>query len=320
LKPSRKPRPAANSRLEAKQGLRVIFFGTSSFGVPILRALAREHDVVLAITQPDKPSGRGLKQSPSAVKEAAHELGVAVETPEKLDTEAVRRVLALHADVLACASYGKILPASLVTNPEMPALNVHPSALPKYRGATPIQGALLAGDASTAVSVMWMSARMDAGDIALQAAVDIDPDENYGALHERLADAGANALSEALRLYAQNALPRLPQDEALATYTRPISKPELELRFTASSHELANRVRAYAPKPGAWMSHDGRRLKILAASPEPGVRVGSPGTLRVTAVGDPVVTTIDGQLLLTNVVPEGKRPMSGREYVRGLRG
>jgi methionyl-tRNA formyltransferase len=220
---------------------------------------------------------------------------------------------------LACASYGKILPATLVTNPEMPALNVHPSALPKYRGATPIQGALLAGDVSTAVTVMWMSVRMDAGDIALQLVVDIHPDENYGALHDRLADVGASALTDALRLYAQNELPRHRQDETLATYTRPISKTDLELRFTSTSHELANRVRAYSPKPGAWMSHDGRRLKILTASAEPGERVGPPGEVRMTPDGHPVITTIDGQLRLINVVPEGKRPMSGREYVRGLR-
>jgi methionyl-tRNA formyltransferase len=287
--------------------------------VPILRALAREHDVVLTLTQPDKPSGRGLTLSPSAVKEASRELKLAVETPEKLDSEMVQRVLALHADVLACASYGKILPAALVSNAEMPALNVHPSALPKYRGATPIQGALLAGDASTAVTVMWMSPRMDAGDIALQVAVDIEADENYGTLHDRLAEIGARALLDALRLYAQDALPRLAQDEALATYTRPISKPDLELRFTATSLELAHRVRAYAPKPGAWISHDGRRVKILAASAESGEPVGMPGVLRVSEDGDPIVTTIDGGLRLLTVVPEGKRPMSGREYVRGLR-
>jgi methionyl-tRNA formyltransferase len=287
--------------------------------VPILRALAREHDVVLTLTQPDKPSGRGLTLSPSAVKEASRELKLAVETPEKLDGETVQRALALHADVVACASYGKILPAALVSNAEMPAFNVHPSALPKYRGATPIQGALLAGDASTAVTVMWMSSRMDAGDIALQVAVDIEADENFGTLHDRLAEIGARALLDALRLYAQDALPRRAQDEALATYTRPISKPDLELRFTATSLELAHRVRAYAPKPGAWISHDGRRVKILAASAESGQPVGAPGALRVSEEGDPIVTTIDGGLRLLTVVPEGKRPMSGREYVRGLR-
>ncbi len=287
--------------------------------MPILRALARDHDVVLTITQPDKPSGRGLTLSPSAIKKASRDLGIAVDTPDKLDNDAVRAVRALHADVLACASYGKILPAALVTNAEMPALNVHPSALPRYRGATPIQGALLAGDASTAVSVMWMSSRMDAGDIALQVAVDIEADENFGALHDRLAEVGARALLDALRLYAQNVLPRQAQAEASATYTRPISKADLELRFTATSLELANRVRAYSPKPGAWMPLDGRRLKILAASPAPGESIGSPGTLRVEAEGEPVVATIDGGLRLKSVVPEGKRPMTGREYVRGLR-
>jgi methionyl-tRNA formyltransferase len=297
--------------------LRVVFFGTSSFGVPILRALAREHDVVLAVTQPDKPSGRGLALSPSLVKEAACELGLDVETPVKLDGDFVDRVIARRADVLACASYGKILPAALVTHPAMPALNVHPSALPKYRGATPIQAALLAGDASTAVTIMWMAARMDAGDIALQVPAEIEPEENYGALHDRLADLGASALLEALTQLARQTLPRVPQDEALATYTRPISKADLELRFTTRSQELADRVRAFSPKPGAWISYDGRRLKILAASAERGAPLGSPGTLSVTEDGAPLFATIDGALRLETVVPEGKRQMSGREFARG---
>jgi methionyl-tRNA formyltransferase len=298
---------------------RVIFFGTSSFGVPALRALAREHDVVLVVTQPDKPAGRGLSLSPSPVKEAARELELSVETPEKLDSEVVGRVIALRADVLVCASYGKILPNALVTQPGMPALNVHPSALPRYRGATPIQTALAAGDTSTAVTIMWMTARMDAGDIALRVRANIEPEENYGTLHDRLADIGASALLDALALLARQKLPRVPQDEALATYTRPISKSDLELRFTARSQELADRVRAFSPKPGAWISLDGRRLKILAASAERGGPTESPGTLSVTADGEPIVAAIDGALRLMIVVPEGKRQMSGREFVRGLR-
>ncbi|HEY5093998.1 MAG TPA: methionyl-tRNA formyltransferase [Candidatus Eremiobacteraceae bacterium] len=301
------------------KALRVIFFGTSAFGVPILRALADEHDVVLAVTQPDKPSGRGLSMSPSPVKDAACEIGLAVETPVKLDGDFVRRVIALQADALVCASYGKILPAALVTNPAMPALNVHPSALPKYRGATPIQAALLAGDATTAVTIMWMAARMDAGDIALQAATDIEPDENYGALHDRLSEIGARALLAALDLLHRGELVRMPQDESQATYTRPISKPDLELRFTERSQELADRVRAFSPKPGAWISHEGRRLKILAACSESRPPTGPPGTLSMTADGEPIVATVDGALRLTTVIPEGKRQMSGREFARGLR-
>jgi methionyl-tRNA formyltransferase len=228
-------------------------------------------------------------------------------------------MIARNPNVLACASYGKILPAALVTNPTMPAFNVHPSALPKYRGATPIQAALIAGDPSTAVTVLWMATRMDAGDIALQVAVEIEPDENYGTLHDRLADVGAGALLDALTLHARKALPRFPQDEALASYTRPISKTDLELRFAATSHELADRVRAFSPKPGAWISLDGKRLKIVAARAQPGARPGAPGTLSVAADGDPVVATVDGLLRLETVVPEGRRPMSGREFARGLR-
>lgn len=301
------------------KALRVIFFGTSAFGVPLLRALADQHHVVLAVTQPDKPSGRGLSMSSSPVKETAREVGLAVETPVKLDSDFVNRVVETRADALVCASYGKILPAALVTNPAMPALNVHPSALPKYRGATPIQAALIAGDPSTAVTVMWMAARMDAGDIALQATTDIEAEENYGALHDRLADIGARALLDALDLLSRGELPRIPQDEAFATYTRPISKPDLELRFTEQSRELADRVRAYSPKPGAWISHDGRRLKILAACAEDRPPTGPPGTLSMTADGEPIIATVDGVLRLTTVIPEGKRQMSGREFARGLR-
>ncbi|HKW45605.1 MAG TPA: methionyl-tRNA formyltransferase [Candidatus Eremiobacteraceae bacterium] len=297
---------------------RVVFFGTSAFGVPILRALAREHEVVLVVTQPDRPAGRGLSMSPSPVGLAARELGLSIDTPEKLDAHVMRRIGDRHANLLACASYGKILPASLVTNASMPALNVHPSALPKYRGATPIQGAILAGDTSTAVTVMWMAARMDAGDIALQIGVDIEPGENYGSLHDRLAAIGANALLDALALHARGSLPRMAQDEDLATYTRPIAKTDLELRFTSTSQELADRVRAFSPKPGAWIPYAGRRLKVLAASPEPGA-VEPPGTLSVAANGEPVVATVDGRLRLTAVVPEGKRAMSGRDFGRGLR-
>lgn len=301
------------------KALRIIFFGTSAFGVPILRALAEEHDVVLAVTQPDKPSGRGLAVSPSPVKDAACEIKLAVETPAKLDSDFVSKVTTLDAGVLVCASYGKILPAALVTNAAMPALNVHPSALPKYRGATPIQAALLAGDATTAVTIMWMAPRMDAGDIAVQAVTDIDPAENYGALHDRLSDIGARAMLDALDLLRRGELFRAPQDESLATYTRPISKPDLELRFTEPSRTLADRVRAFSPKPGAWISHEGRRLKILAASAESRPPTGPPGTLSMTADGEPVVATVDGALRLTTVIPEGKRQMSGREFARGLR-
>ena len=287
--------------------------------MPILRALSLEHEVVLVVTQPDKPSGRGLSLTPSPVNKAARGLGLAVETPERLDDDVVRRLTKGRAEVLACASYGKILPAALVTNPALPALNVHPSALPKYRGATPIQAALLAGDTTTAITVMWMAPRMDAGDIALQVPVDIAPAEDFGSLHDRLADIGARTLLDALSLHARRELPRVPQDEAAATFTRPIAKTDLELPLTSTARELAARVRAYSPKPGAWLAHDGKRLKILAASAESEAAPGAPGTLSVTSDGEPVVATVEGVLRLKTVVPEGKREMSGRDFARGLR-
>jgi methionyl-tRNA formyltransferase len=297
----------------------VVFFGTSEFAVPILRAMAREHDVALVVTQPDRPSGRGLATSPSPVRAQAVQLKLAVETPEKLDGEAVARVLALEAHVLACASYGKILPKALLGQESMTAFNVHPSALPKYRGATPIQAALLAGDATTAVTIMWMAPRMDAGDIALQVPVEIEPVENYGSLHDRLSEIGARTLLDALELLQRGELPRVAQQESAATYTRPIAKDDLELHFTETTHEVERRIRAYAPRPGAWMTYAGRRLKILAVEPESGAPSAPMGTVTLATDGTPLVYTRDGAIRLITVVPEGKRSMSGLAFARGLR-
>ena len=287
--------------------------------MPSLRALAREHAVELVVTQPDKPSGRGLQLTPTPVKAAAFELGLDVITPARLDAEAVARVLDLRLDVLVCVSYGKILPASLLTDPHMSAFNIHPSALPRYRGAAPIQAALLAGDETTAITIIWMSDRMDAGDIAVQERCGIEPDENFGALHDRLAAASAPLLMSALSALAAGTLARVPQDESLATYTKPFAKSDLELRFERSAVEISRQVRAFAPSPGAWMMHAGRRLKILDARPDAEAVVGPPGSIHRARDGGTLAATAAGSLRLIRVVPEGKRPMSGADFARGLR-
>jgi methionyl-tRNA formyltransferase len=296
-----------------------VFFGTSAFAEPSLRALALEHDVTRVVSQPDKPAGRGMRLTPTPVKAAALELGLPVMTPMRLDAEAVAHALADKSDVLICIAYGKILPAALLTGPRMGALNIHPSALPRYRGATPMQAALLAGDDTTAISIIWMSACMDAGEIALQTPVKIEPDENFGALHDRLAVESAALLIEALASLATNTLPRRPQDESQATYTKPIEKSELELRFDHSALELSRRVRAFAPKPGAWMPFEGGRLKVLDARPDSEAIDGPPGALHRARDGGVLATTAQDSLRLIKVVPEGKRPMSGEEFARSLR-
>ena len=287
----------------------MVFFGTSAFAVPSLEALASTHDVRAVVTQPDRPAGRGLHRQPSAVKVRAQKLGLEVRTPEKLDAAFIDALSLLNASVLACVSYGKILPGDLLERDGLTPLNVHPSLLPEYRGATPLQGALRDGRTMTGVTVIWMSTKMDAGDIALQRVTPIAGDDDYGALHDRLARVGAEMLDEALSLLSDDRLPRMPQDEQHATYTRPIGKDDVRIVPGGSAAAIVNLVRSASPSPGAWLIYDGKRLKVQAARAEP-------ATADAVSVDGPSIPASDGLVRLLRVVPEGKRPMSGADFVR----
>lgn len=296
-------------RSEAAAKLPVVFFGTSPFAVPSLDALASAHDVVAVVTQPDRPAGRGLRERQSAVKVRALELGLNVMTPERLDAAFVGSIAALNTALLACVSYGKILPDALLSIAGSTALNVHPSLLPEYRGASPIQAALREGRTITGVTVIWMSSKMDAGDIALQSEIAIGADEDLGTLHDRLATVGASLLAEAARMLAAGALPRQRQDESRATYTRPIDKDDLRIASASPARTIVDLVRSASPAPGAWLVYEGKRLKVLAARPEP---AGSP----LVSNDGPGIAAADGVVRFLRVVPEGKRAMSGAEFVR----
>jgi len=280
--------------------------------VPSLEALAAAHEIVAVVTQPDRPAGRGLALTPSAVKRSALALGLTVLTPERLDAEFVASLAAMRPQLLACVSYGKILSSSLLTIPGMVALNVHPSLLPEYRGAAPIQAALRDGRTATGVTVIWMSTKMDAGDVALAQTTPIAPGEDYGALHDRLAVLGSAMLAEAAVLVASDALPRVPQDESLATYTTPLSKDDLRIDVAARATQIVDLVRSASPSPGAWTTYDGKRLKVLAARAE---GLDAPDS----SEDGPSIRASDGVVRLLRVVPEGKPPMTGAQFVRSGR-
>jgi methionyl-tRNA formyltransferase len=296
-----------------------VFFGSSEFAVPSLAAMAREHDVIAVFTQADRPAGRGMKLRATPIKSAAIAAGLPVFTPEQLDAAFVAGVAALHPQALATVSYGKILPASLLETPSLGALNVHPSLLPAYRGAAPIQAALRDGRERTGVSVIWMSARMDAGDIALVREVDIAPTDDFGSLHDRLAVVGADALAQSLARLAAGTLTQTPQDEARATFTKPISKDDQRLRLDDARHAV-NVVRSLSPRPGAWLELGGKRVKVLEARAEQ-IAPAAAGT--IVASGDerngPLIACAAGGLRLVRVVPEGKPPMSGADFARSVR-
>jgi methionyl-tRNA formyltransferase len=248
--------------------LKALFFGTSAFAVPSLQVVAERTDLAGVVTQPDRPAGRGHKLTPTPVKEAALALGLKVYEPLKLRpfTEEIARE---RYDLFALASYGKILPQMLLDLPRLGALNVHPSLLPKYRGATPIQSAIANGDTHTGVSIMLMDAGMDTGDLVLQESVEIGLDETYGELHDRLAFFGADLLSRAIDAAERGALPHEPQ-RGEPSVTRPFVKDDLAIDWSWPPERIVRTVRAFAPQPAARATFDGETVKILKAHVEDG--------------------------------------------------
>jgi methionyl-tRNA formyltransferase len=246
--------------------LRALFFGTSDFAVPSLHVTADRTALLGVVTQPDRPSGRGQKLQPTPVKRAALELGLRVYEPLRLAPFA-EEIAAETFDVFILASYGKILPQRLLDVPRLGALNVHPSLLPKYRGATPIQSALRNGDERTGVSIMLMDAGMDTGPIVLQEKVEIAADEDYATLHDRLALYGGELLARALALAETGRLQATPQ-HGKPSITRPLRDDDLTIDWSWPPQRIVNAVRAYSPKPAARATIDGERVKLLRAHAE----------------------------------------------------
>lgn len=279
--------------------------------------VAQRTDLRGVVTQPDRPAGRGHKLRPTPVKEAALELGVPVFEPQSLRTFAQEHANEEY-DLFALASYGKILPQQILDMPKLGALNVHPSLLPKYRGATPIQTALREGEDETGVSIMLMDAGMDTGDIVLQEHMPIDPDERYGELHDRLARFGAQALSHAIDLARSGHIPHLPQS-GKPSVTRPISKDDLAINWWWPSTQIVNTVRALGPAPAARATIAGVPVKILRA------RIGAPTIAQVApgeiigSAGDAVtIRSGDGTVDVLELVPPNRGAQSGAAFAQAL--
>jgi len=247
--------------------VKTLFLGTSSFAVPSLRVVAAKTDLAGVVTQPDRPAGRGQKLQPSPVKIVALELGLPVYEPVRLRDSATE-MAGGGFDLFVLASYGRILPQSLLALPRLGSLNVHPSLLPKYRGATPIQNAIRNGERETGVSIMLMDAGLDTGDVVLSQRLAIEADETYGELHDRLAGLGAELLGRAIDLAAGGALAGVPQ-RGEPSLTRPLRKEDLAIDLAWPARRIVNAVRALAPQPGARAKIDGEVLKVLRAHVAP---------------------------------------------------
>ncbi len=295
--------------------MRLVYFGTSAFAVPALERLA-EH-VVLVVTQPDRPSGRGMEPKPSDIKNAGKTLGLAVETPEKSRDKAfVEHLQTLDADAFVVASYGQILSKSLLAVPKHGCFNLHASLLPKYRGAAPIQYAVLNGDTETGVTLMAMDAGMDTGDMIAKNPTKIDPDETAGELHDRLAVIAAELAEEWIERLARGDFPRAPQDPDAVSYAPKVTKADAELDFCGSAKQEYDRYRAFTPIPGAWVATSHGPLKLRRVSGGRG-SAAAPGT--VVSVRPFEVAFVDGSLVFEEVQPEGRKAMPGADYANGAR-
>ena len=296
--------------------MRVLFMGTPDFAVPSLQTLIDQgYEVCGVFTQPDKAKGRGHKLQPPPVKELALRYGLPVYQPATLREEAVQEeILRMRPDCIVVVAYGKMLPVQVLDAPQLGCINVHGSLLPKYRGAAPIQWAVLNGDKRTGISTMFMAEGMDSGDILLTAETEIGAEETAGELFERLKGLGAQLLAETLARLERGELARIPQDDAKATFAPMLKKEMSVIDWSQPAQRVHDQIRGLNPWPGASASLDGRRLKLL------GSRVlecaGKPAAVENQG-GELVVFCGEGAIRITELQTDKGKRMGGREYLVG---
>lgn len=291
--------------------------GSPDFAVPALRALAAVYPMVGIVTQPDRPSGRGMTLTPPPVKLAAIELGIPFIQPEKLRSpEAFQQLVEWAPDLIIVAAFGQILRQNVLDLPALGCVNIHGSLLPRHRGAAPIQAAILAGDRQTGITIMKMDAGLDTGPMLRQRAIPISAEDTGGSLFEKLSKLGGELLLETLPDYISGRIVPGPQPEASATYFGMIRKEHGLLEFSRPAEELERRVRAFSPWPGTFIQWNGSPLKIHRAHVSSGA--GEPGT-RLVVDGLPAVATVRGLLVFDELQPAGKKPMPGKAFLTGAR-
>lgn len=298
--------------------MKTVFMGSPEFAVPVLTHLAEHYQVIGVVTQPDRPAGRGQVLTPPPVKFAAQALGIEVIQPVKLrEVEAMDKLLSWAPELIVVAAFGQILRQVVLDLPRWGCINVHASLLPRWRGAAPVQAAILNGDVHSGATIMKMDAGIDTGAILSQRQVSIEPEDTTGTLLPRLAEAGAQLLIETLPGYLNGSIVPITQDESLATYARMIQKEEALLDLTKPSETLARQVRAFQPWPGTHIPFQENILKIHKAHVMEGdSRPGERGVMQ----GCPALGTGAGWLVLDVVQPAGKKPMPGKAFLSGTRG
>lgn len=300
--------------------MRILFMGTPDFALFSLRALVEAgEDVVGVVTQPDKPKGRGYTLTPPPVKVYAEEKGLPVYQPRTLRDEAFADLLRqIDPEVIVVVAFGKILPVNVLDYPKYGCVNVHGSLLPAYRGAAPMQRAIIDGCAETGITTMFMAEGLDTGDMLLKKSVAIDLHDTFETVHDKLGECGAELLLRTLALLEAGEIAPEKQDDALATYAAKIEKEDCLLDFSRTAKEVHDRIRGLSPIPLSFThTPDGRLLKIVASEPVEGS--GRPGEVISLSGGRITVACGEGAIALLSVLPEGKKKMSSADFINGRR-
>ncbi len=297
---------------------RIVFMGSPDFSLPSLVALSEKHEVVGVVTQPDRPAGRGKVMTPPPVKLLAETKSIPFIQPNRLKDVGVFEQLTDWApDLIVVVAFGQILRQKVLDFPKYGCINVHGSLLPRWRGAAPMQAAILYGDRLSGVTIMKMDAGIDTGDILSQQAIVLDGDETTETLSGKLAQLGADLLLETLDSYLNRKLLPKRQDDALATYAPQIKKEDGLLDPKKSAKELERQVRAFTPWPGSFLNVEKERIKILSTEVKPDLDLAAGE--RTILDGYPVLMTTKGALLITKLQPAGKKPMSGKDFLLGFK-
>lgn len=299
--------------------MRVIFMGTPDFAVPSLEALLTKHEVVLVVTQPDKPKGRGKKMVPTPVKACALEHGIPVLQPEKVkEPEFVEQLRSYEPDLIAVTAFGQILSEPILEMPKYGCINVHGSLLPKYRGAAPMQWSIIDGEKVTGITTMYMAKGLDSGDMLLKAEVEITDEDTFATIHDKMAVTGANLLLDTLDQLEAGTLERIPQDHDAATYAPMITKETGHIDWSKNRQDIINLIRGLNPVPAAYTIYEEEVLKIFGAVISDVQADGAANGEIVAMVKKGfVVKCGDGCLLITEVQARGGKRMMTDAYLRG---
>ncbi len=296
--------------------MKIVFFGTPDFAIPSLKILHEsEHEIVGVVTAPDKPRGRGRRLSPTPIKQFAVKNGIKVLTPEKLkDAQLVDELNSLQADLFVVVAF-RILPENVYTIPTKGSFNLHGSLLPKYRGAAPIQWAIINGEKETGITTFFLEKKVDTGNIILKEKIKIDDSDNLGTLHDKMSLAGAELVLKTVNLIDQNKVELIPQDDTVATPAPKITKEICNIDWNKSAVEIHNLVRGLSPYPGAFFIHEGKTFKVFESAISETTNL-EPGEISQSK-NEIAIGTATTALRILNIQPEGRKRMSVQDFLRG---